>query len=146
MRDDMEWFVYIEDFNKRKITKYNIFNHSGFMEDLRKNYKKNKNDYDEFCTKLRRSLMYYFWGKCEWETIISPWVLRDLAKERKIDVYDQVMQNWNVFKDYVWNMCHERKKPERKEKRGGTTGSGAAEDKVLSDLREESQDIPDRQG
>ena len=35
---DMEWNVYVEDFNGRKIDTYNIFEHYRFMEDIKQIY------------------------------------------------------------------------------------------------------------
>ena len=47
--------------------------------------------------------MYYFWSKCEWETIIYPWVGDDKAA-KKIDVFWQLENNWNRFVEYLWEM------------------------------------------
>ena len=110
MREDMEWYVYIQDFNSREIKKYNIFQHYSFMEDIKKAYKKHKDDYETFCEYVKRSLMYYFWGKCEWEIILSGWPESDDFKEEKIDVYEQVMMNKEIFMKYVWDMAHARKR------------------------------------
>ena len=81
---------------------------------------------------MRRHLFYYYRSKCEWEVVITSWVphitiseLNRLNEERertlkehnrepyslyvnpdvgeKIDVYEQVMLNWNLFLDYVWS-------------------------------------------
>ena len=75
--------------------------------------------------------MYYFWCKCEWETVITSWPPHITMKEldrlntereketekynrepyclyvepdisEKIDVYQQVMNNFDIFVDYVW--------------------------------------------
>ena len=42
--------------------------------------------------------MYYFWSKCEWEVLISPWVGGN-DEEIKVDVAWQIMNNWDVFVD-----------------------------------------------
>lgn len=107
---DMHWWVYTEDFNGKKIEKYDIFRHSSFSDDVRKAYKKHRNDHDSFCESVRKSLAYYFWSKCEWETVVTSWVRPGYVKPVKIDVYDQVIMNWDVFIEYVWNMAHERKR------------------------------------
>lgn len=128
---DLKWNVYYHAFNDKEIKTFNIFNHGRFREDVEKHLKKYK-DKDEFAEKLKSSLMYYFWSKAEWEVVITSWVphitmseLDRLNAEReknikeynrepyslyvnpdvgeKIDVYEQVMNNWNVFLDYVWN-------------------------------------------
>ena len=104
---NLEWYVYIEDINNRRIEKFNIFNHSGIQEDLKK-IRKIK-DYDEFCKKLKNSLMYYYWSKCEWEVIISDWPpAKQDPIEVKVDVFDQIMLNADVFYKYTWNTLHPR--------------------------------------
>lgn len=47
--------------------------------------------------KLRRECMYYFWSKCEYEVVIQGWPNKDT--EKKIDVYEQLEANWNIFKE-----------------------------------------------
>jgi hypothetical protein len=63
--------------------------------------KKRKNR-EEFAEGLRRSLMYYLWSKCEWEVLVSPWCGSRNKQSLKIDAYWQIMNNWDVFLDYVW--------------------------------------------
>lgn len=107
---DMHWFVYVDDFNMKRIVEYNIFEHHSFAGDVGKAYKKHRTDFEAFNEAVRKSLAYYFWSKCEWEVIVGAWVARDRVPERKVDVYEQVMLNWDVFIEYVWTRCHERKR------------------------------------
>ena len=97
------WNAYVGDFNTREIEPYNIFGHYGFKHEAAKAAKKFKDDKDAFADEVRRSLMYFFWSKCEWEVIIDHWPHNDRFKDLKVDVYDQVLQNWELFVDYVWN-------------------------------------------
>ena len=105
----MHWYVYISDSNKRIIEKYDIFDHYWFTKDLKETYKKYKNDFAAFSEYVRKDLMYYFWSKCEWEIILDHWPHWDNFKGRKIDVYDQISMNWDIFIKYVWDMCHTKK-------------------------------------
>ena len=82
------WNVIYHSVNEDKIKTFNVFNHGGFREDLKKLYKKYP-EKEEFAEELRRSLMYYFWCKCEWEIIIGPWCGGRDTKEIKVDVYWQ---------------------------------------------------------
>lgn len=100
--DSLVWNVIYHNINADKIETFNIFNHGGFRGDLKRLYKKYQ-EKEDFARELKRSLMYYFWGKCEWEIIIEPWCGSDRTKEIKVDVYWQVMNNWDRFLDYVWN-------------------------------------------
>lgn len=98
----MEWYVYYYDCNAKKICKYNVFDHGSFMKELKELLQCDLTK-EVFADRLRHILLYYYWSKCEWETVlVKPWVGDDNVAE-KIDVYDQVMLNWDKFVDYVWN-------------------------------------------
>lgn len=127
----LEWNVYTHNFNGKSIEKYNIFNHGRFTEDVKKELKKCETK-EEFAEELRKDLFYYFGSKCEWEVVITSWVPhitmseldrinaeREESKKKydrdpyslyvnpdiskKIDVYEQVKLNWDLFVDYVWS-------------------------------------------
>lgn len=95
---------------------------------------------NEFKNNVRGELMYYFWSKCEWEIVTASWPVditldeltnlnRQLEKDRmqysrdpkvlyvnprvgeKIDVYDQVMLNFDAFIEYILGRLKEFKKP-----------------------------------
>lgn len=99
---NLKWNVFMENFNGRKIETYDIFRHTSFLDDVRKAAEKCGEDRAAFEEQLRRSLMYYFWSKCEYEIILSSWPGRENFKDKKVDVYDQVNLNWPVFTEYVW--------------------------------------------
>lgn len=136
MKYELKWNVFYHDINRQKITTFNIFNHWKFAEDTQKNLKKFK-DKDEFAEELRRDLFYYFGSKCEYEVIITSFPtyitmneLDRLNKDRvlhrekygrdyvrlnacpdtgaKIDIYTQVMNNWEIFLDYVYYSKNKR--------------------------------------
>lgn len=93
-----------------------------FEEDLGK---------EDFSIRLKRIAQYYFWSKLEHEVVITSWPvyidideLNRLNAEyegynqktghsprllnicphmgEKIDIYEQLLLNWDVFVDYVW--------------------------------------------
>ena len=132
----LEWNVYTYDFNSKEIEVFNIFNHGRFLEDIKKNLKKCETK-EEFAELLRRDLFYYFGSKCEWEIVITSWVphittseldrlnaareetLKKYGREpyslyvnpevgEKIDVYSQVLMNFQHVVDYIWS--HKRSK------------------------------------
>lgn len=98
----LEWYVYLADINKKEIIKYNVFKHYSFYEDLKINIKNNKNKKD-FIDRLRKDSMYYFWAKSEYEIILWSWPEWDKFKKEKIDVYSQLMLNWDKFVNYIWD-------------------------------------------
>lgn len=126
----MVWNVYREDCNRGAIVKYNIFDHGGFAQDVKKLLKEDVPK-SEFAKQLNSSLRYWFWGKTEYEVVISSWPVYidkleldrlnikyeeynnkwshypykiNVAPEvgKKVSIYDQVMMNWEQFVDMVW--------------------------------------------
>ena len=100
---NLEWNVFIGNFNSKKIETYNIFNHGRFKDDCDRAWKKHKKNFYAFSKAVKGSLMYNFWSKCEWEVIISHWPPSERFNDKKIDVFEQVVQNWDTFITYVWN-------------------------------------------
>ena len=128
----LQWFVFERDFNAKEIVPINVFEGSSrFIDGLLRAKKLYKDDYLKFAEAVKSSLMSAYWSKCEWETIITSWPpyvdgeeVDRLFKEKqkhieehghfyrtdvgleiafKIDVYTQVMMNWDRFIEYVWN-------------------------------------------
>ena len=98
----MEWNVYYYDINRNKIRPFNIFNHSNFKNEVIDLIGKIK-DYDEFSKEIKKVLFYYFGFKAEYEVVIAPWCGGSDKDGIKVDIYSQVMLNWDKFLDYVWN-------------------------------------------
>lgn len=98
----MKWYVFRYNINKKNIEAFNIFEHYGFRDDLIGAIKEYDNK-EEFLKYLKSSLMHFFWTKYEWEILICPYSssIEDYECE-KVDVYDQVMNNWDIFSEYVW--------------------------------------------
>ena len=102
---ELTWNVFYSDADR--IEPHNIFKHGRLMDDLRKAYRKygrGKNpDRGAFLEDVRRSLMYYYWSKCEWEIVLDHWPHSDRKQARKVDVYDQIRLNWEHFCNYLWD-------------------------------------------
>lgn len=97
----MEWNVFYYNINSRKITPYNIFQHGGFSKMVEKHFAYSENK-EEFSEELKSSLAYFFWCKSEYEIVVSPWCGGTTKEAIKVDIYKQVMMNWDRFVDYVW--------------------------------------------
>lgn len=118
-----------------EICPLNIFEYNyKFLEDLLTVKRKHKDNFEEFAEHVRKSLQCYYWSKSEYETVITTWPpyieseeLNRLNKEKhereirnrpfyrdavnlttrhKIDIYTQIMMNWDRFIDYIWNNKH----------------------------------------
>ena len=98
----MEWNVYYYDINRGEIRPFNIFHNIVFKGDVDKILKKCKNK-ETFEKELKSCLMYTYWCRAEYEVIISPWCGGNDKDGMKVDIYSQVMLNWDKFVDYVWN-------------------------------------------
>lgn len=131
MEEKLVYNVYMEDFNKREIKKFNVFNHYSFYNGLLKCKKKYKNQFNEFSNAVKELLCYYFWAKSEYEIILTSWPpyvenkeidrlvaereehnkkynkdpirsLVELTVAEKVDIYNQIMLNWDIFINYIW--------------------------------------------
>lgn len=100
----LNWNVYIENINAGRIDVFNIFDYGGgcLVEKL-KTLKDKCETKEEFLEEMDKELRYRFWSKCEWEIILSDWPPSQKFNDKKIDVYQQLKLNWDVFGDYVWN-------------------------------------------
>ena len=101
MRKGLVWNVYKEDFNRKEIEVFNIFNHYSFSGSLKKGYKKGMTEAD-FKEMVKRNLMYFFWAKCQYEITLWDWPWHEKFNAKKVDIYSQVMLNEEIFMDYVW--------------------------------------------
>lgn len=77
-----------------------------FLKNMWSDEFKKSNSLDELIEysierRLERLCMYYFWSKCEYEVIVSSWPPRE-GSEEKIDIYDQLKANWDIFKELVF--------------------------------------------
>lgn len=111
--NSLEWCVYYRNIVTQKIDSWNIFEHQMFFTDV-KQLLHDQIPKDNFAERLRILLYYYFGSKCEYEVIISPWIGQ--ADSKKVDIYKQVMINFQKFVDYVWNYKKGCKKTMTKEK------------------------------
>ena len=121
----MVWNVYDYDINRKDINLYNVFKHHSFKQDVEELLKGNLT-FNKFSKRLKNIAQYYFWSKAEYEIVITSWLpyidnkeLDRLVSERencqcrlydvnldvskKIDIYNQLVINWDVFAAYVYS-------------------------------------------
>lgn len=96
------WNVFKHNINKKEIETFNVFAHSGFRNECKKAAKKYHEDKDLFAEEIRRSLMYFYWSRAEYEVLICDFLKSNFTAEKKVDIYQQVMLNWNIFAEYCW--------------------------------------------
>lgn len=56
---------------------------------------------NEISDLIKRKAQWQFWGRCEYEHIISSWPPYDKDEGCKIDVFEQLTMNWDRFVDYI---------------------------------------------
>lgn len=101
---NLSWKAFYHNFNARRIEEYNVLN-DGFINGLMERLPKKKSDitYDIFKENLRSELMYRYWCKCEWEVVLSAFPpSKNGEEERKVDIYQQVMLNFEIFCKYAY--------------------------------------------
>ena len=125
------WNVFVENVNKRTIVTFDIFSHIAFTRKVLSSLRSTENK-EEFAQELKRILRYFYWAKAEWEVIITSWpayvdveefekVGKELEERKKnspfelkrltitpsigkkVDIYEQIMLNFHVFLNYLWN-------------------------------------------
>ena len=104
--EDLQWYVYRYNINADKIEPFNIFQHWKLCEDIQKSLKKCATK-EEFCSKLKSELMYFYWSKAEHELIVeltsddhvylTPWCGRREPEEVKIEATKDLGINWLEF-------------------------------------------------
>ena len=109
------WKVYKEDFNRKCIEEYNIFDHDLFWDDCQiawitaeDNATTVEEQMEDFNERIMIEIRYHFWGKSQWEIELTTPISRDDFKSNKIDVSDQIKLNEKQFLTYLWNWFKER--------------------------------------
>ena len=127
----LEWNVFRENWNTKTIRKFNIFSHEVFKKEILLALEKSKSK-EELSKMVQSIAMYYFWAKCEYEIMLTSWppsITKEEAKEiqlsveesearhkhlprvfgvelavsSKVDVYEQLLLNWDRFIDYLYD-------------------------------------------
>lgn len=99
--DNLEYYVLLPNINNERDYKFNVFHSSRFLSclmDLKARAKKDSTI--NIKEEVKHLLQYRFWSKAEYEIIIKSLFEKE---EHKIDVYEQVMLNYDVFYDYLMN-------------------------------------------
>lgn len=104
----MEWNVYYYSINKKKMMILNIFDHDGFAKGIDSCLKK-YSDKHEFAEAIEKELFYYFWSRAEYEILMKAWYGGNGVEEIKVDIYSQVMINFDRFIDYLWRFREKNK-------------------------------------
>lgn len=120
----LSWKVIYE--RNRKIEWKDIFE-GGYWEKIAKELKEKLDNREEWEKHFKTKLMSMYWCRSEYEVVITSWppfvsrnnldimnieaheqsnrvgINAHLDVAKKINVFDQLNANWEVFIDYVWD-------------------------------------------
>ena len=106
-KTNLEWYVYTYNSNSKQVEHYNVFFNSGFLRDIKELLRK-KLLREDFSEGVRKSAMYYFWSRSEHEVMVSD-IFSGIKCQKKVDAYEQLRMNWEVFIDYILQKAGEKK-------------------------------------
>lgn len=90
----MEKFnVIIENINSRKMQPYDVI---PYLVSEYQEAKDKPTTFEEFKEFVKRKAQYQWWGRCEYEIIISEWPNPLNREGEKWDVYQQLMMNLDI--------------------------------------------------
>ena len=96
---DFKWNVWIWNFNNDSLEHYDIV--PMLLRELKSLRKEDfPMDKKSMNKELKSWSRYHFWSKCEYEMIVQDFHKKD--NEEKVDVYDQLMLNWDTFSEAFW--------------------------------------------
>ena len=99
----LKWYAFNQELNSNKLTYINVLGND-LVEDILKRVKNKTrriNNYNELKDAVKSYLMYKYWGRCEYELIVSNWLGNDM--EEKIDVWYQLEPNLDTIVEYINN-------------------------------------------
>ena len=100
----MTWKVLRENINARKIEFYDIFA-DGYWENIARELKHQFPKRKKWESRFRLKLKSMYWLRAEYEVAVTSWP--DGTIERKIDIFQQLDENWEHFINYVWESIEE---------------------------------------
>lgn len=89
--------VIIEDINRSDFTSYDII---PYLVSRYKEAEDKPKTFEEFKKFIISEAKYQWWGRCQYEIILSAWPPKQ-GFEKKIDVYEQVMMNIDIVTNLV---------------------------------------------
>ena len=102
MTNELVWNVYHYSHSRNKIEVWNIFHSIGFSEGIEKIIKK-KYKKEIFADKVKSELIHYFLTNYMYEVTVCKYPRPDMSDGYvRIDVFDQVMLNFDAFIDYLY--------------------------------------------
>lgn len=94
----LEFYVLNDDFNNKKIVKYNVLSRLD-LDDIKKKLKnKTIHDYASFKEYIDKEFKYYYRSRSEYEILVGGLFSKNYEK---IDIYTQAVMNLDLIVKYV---------------------------------------------
>ena len=106
------FYTIIYDCNRKRFEQYDVIPYLvKEYEELKKNkvmqrYKPLPKTFDEFKEFVKDESLYRWWGRCEYEIILSSWPGQDV--EEKWDIHRQIMMNLDIVTKIVMESIKEK--------------------------------------
>lgn len=93
----LEWYVWVEDINAKKITTRNMLGENSCVVELIKDHLKRKKPI--LASEIQQELQYHYWSKAECEIVICDLLIK--YAQRKVDWFMQIALNFEPFLQYL---------------------------------------------
>lgn len=101
---NLKWNVFLYNYNLKKVIVYNVLQSNSLIDEIHKAYnKKEIIDYESLRDKIHGYILYHFWCKSEYEIAIGGLFTKNELELVKIDIYTQLMINFDRFIEYIIN-------------------------------------------
>ena len=97
----MKWNTIIYD--NGKIKYFNIFRNILFREAIEQIFRTPEQSREDIEEQVKKKAQWQFWGRCEYEIILSEWPSSPKDNSYKLDVFEQLEANWERFIDYIYD-------------------------------------------
>lgn len=96
--------VIVENINSQKMIPYDVIPY--LVHEYKEAWEK-PTTFEEFRDFVKRKAQYQWWGRCEYEIILSSWPNPKNREGEKWDVYQQLMLNLDVVTNLLMESINE---------------------------------------
>ena len=94
----MEWYVHI--YENGSVRAINVFDNLDFYRGIKEMFDVPEQSYEEIEMRVKQLAKWKFFNN--YEFVMSSWPESASARRYKIDIFDQLMLNWNHLIDYIY--------------------------------------------
>lgn len=106
--------VIIYDFNSKKFESYDIMPYllerweeflkkAQFVDEDPEGYWKIPTTFEEYKNWIDRELKYQYWGRCQYELVLSPWPPKE-NEEGEMILEENTAEKWDIYQQCMMNI------------------------------------------